>query len=113
MEALSDSSEDKKGVRANGGDAFQLVIDYFKQETLEPVKGLGRFLAFGVLGSLGIATGFVFVLVGVLRVLQTETSAFHGNLSWLPYVIVIGVAIAVIGLAVWRIMSGPARKRDK
>jgi uncharacterized membrane protein YphA (DoxX/SURF4 family) len=105
-------AKDKRtGVRASGEDAVQLVIDYFKQETLDPLRGLGRFMVFGITGSLAIATGVVLLLVAVLRVLQTETAAFHGNLSWIPYVIVIALALVVIALAVWRVTSGPGRRR--
>lgn len=101
----------KKGVRDSGNDAVHLVIDYVKQETLDPLKGLGRFLSFGIVGSLAIAIGTILLLTAVLRVLQTETGAFHGNLSWVPYLIVLALAAAVIGLAAWRITAGPARRR--
>lgn len=98
-----------------GGDArkeaISLVIAYVKQETLEPVKGLGRFLLFGVAGSMAIGLGTVLLLVAALRVLQGETGAFHGNLSWVPYLIVMVLALAVIGLAAWRIVAGPAARR--
>ena len=59
-----------------------------KQETLEPLKALLRFVLFGTLGSFAMAFGTCPALVAALRVLQSETGAFHGNLSWLPYVIV-------------------------
>lgn len=102
---------DGKGIRQSGADLVQLVVDYVKQETVEPLRGVGRFLAFGVTGSLAIAAGMVVLLVAVLRVLQTETAAFHGNLSWIPYLIVIALAGVVIALSAWRITSGPARRR--
>jgi predicted cobalt transporter CbtA len=101
------------GVRASGNDAFRLTIDYVKQETLEPLKNIGRFLAYGVAGSLLLAIGAILLLVGVLRLLQGETGAFHGNLSWVPYVIVIFVALAGAGLAGWRITAGPAQRKQK
>ena len=40
--------------------------------------------------------GVVFAAVGVLRVVQQETSAFDGNWSFVPYVIVI---VALLGTA--------------
>jgi hypothetical protein len=99
---------------AAGGDFVQLVIDYAKQETLGPIKGLGRFVAFGVAGSVAITLGTVLLLLAVLRALQTETgSSFTGKLSWLPYVITAGAAALVMGLAAWRITKGPAARRGK
>ena len=93
------------------GDLANLVVDYLKQETLTPLQGLGKFLTFGISGSVFLALGLVLLLTAVLRVLQTETGAFHGNLSWIPYLIVAVLAVAVIGLAAWRITKGPAERR--
>lgn len=99
-------------LRQTGGDTVQLVIDYVKQETLEPLKGLGRFLAFGIAGSIALCAGLVLLAVALLRLLQTETgSTFAGHLSWLPYVIVAVAALAVVGLAAWRVTKGPAERR--
>lgn len=99
-------------LRESGGDAVQLVIDYVKQETVEPLKGLGRFLAFGVAGSLALCVGVVLLLLALLRLLQTETDgSFTGNLSWLPYLIVTVVAVGLAGLCGWRVAKGPAARR--
>jgi hypothetical protein len=101
-------------VTAAGGDFFHLVIDYAKQETLGPLKSLGRFLVFGLVGSVAITVGAVLLLLAVLRALQTETgSSFTGHLSWLPYLIVAAVAIVVMGLAAWRITKGPGAKKHR
>ena len=102
------------GLTAAGGDFLHLVVDYAKQETLGPLKSLGRFLAFGLVGSVAITAGAVLLLLAVLRALQTETgSSFTGHLSWLPYLIVAVAAIAVMGLAAWRIARdrGPSAPR--
>jgi hypothetical protein len=92
-------------------DALALLIAYVKQETLDPLKSLGRFVLFGVTGSIAIAIGTGLLLLAGLRALQTETGTFHGNLSWVPYLIVAAAALAVIGLSAWRIVSGPATRR--
>ena len=100
------------GLRQSGDDAFQLTLDYLKQETLEPLKGLGRFLAFGLAGSFAIAVGVVLGLVGILRLLQDETgTALTGDWSWVPYFVVSVVGAAVAGLAAWRITAGPAKAK--
>ena len=51
------------GLSAAGGDFFQLVVDYAKQETLGPLKSLGRFVAFGVAGSIALTVGAVLLLL--------------------------------------------------
>jgi len=108
----SKSEADAGRLRQSGSDTVQLVIDYVKQETLEPLKGVGRFLLFGIAGSAALCIGLVLLLVGLLRLLQTETDgAFAGNLSWVPYLIVAIVAVAIIGLAIWRITAGPAVRK--
>ena len=61
------------GLRHAGDDAFQLTVDYLKQEVVEPLRGLGRFLYMGIAGSFFLAFGLLLILLGVLRLLQTET----------------------------------------
>lgn len=83
-----------------------LVVDYAKQETIDPLKTLGRYLGYGLAGSFLIALGGLFVSVGLLRLLQTETgSTFDGGWSFVPYLLVLVVAVVVLillGLAVAR-----------
>jgi branched-subunit amino acid ABC-type transport system permease component len=98
------------GLRTSGSEAAQLVIDYIKQETLDPLKGLGRFLVFGVAGSVALAIGLVILSVAFLRFLQTETgSAFAGDLSWVPYLICAVAVVAVAAVAVWAVSRGQGR----
>ena len=100
------------GLRHAGDDAFQLTVDYLKQETVEPLKGLGRFLYMGIAGSFFLAGGILLILIGVLRLLQTETgTALTGDWSWAPYAVVVLLGIAVIGVAVWRITAGPGQQK--
>lgn len=112
--ARSGGGGSRRGVSGPGGDFLHLVLDYAKQETLGPAKGLARFVAFGVVGSIALSVGVVVLLVALLRALQNETGAtFSGKLSWLPYVITAGAAVLVAGLAGWRITRGPAARRTR
>ncbi|HET6964044.1 MAG TPA: hypothetical protein VFH58_04675 [Acidimicrobiales bacterium] len=84
-----------------------MVVAYFKQETLDPFKSLGRFLTRAIPGAILTTTGVVVLLVGVLRLLQAETgTVFHGNMSALPYVITLLTGLAIAGLAARAIVSG-------
>jgi hypothetical protein len=106
------SDDGRHGLRNAGDDAFQLTVDYLKQETIEPLKGLGRFLYMGILGSFFLAGGILLILFGVLRLLQTETgSTLAGDWSWVPYAVVVVLGLVVIAVAIWRIMAGPAERK--
>ena len=95
------------GLRDSGGEAVQLVIAYVKQETLTPLKGLGRFILFGVAGSVAFAIGLVILAVAFLRFLQGETgSTFTGNWSWAPYLICTVAVLLVAAVAVMAVTRG-------
>lgn len=83
-----------------------LVVDYAKQETIDPLRSLGRYLGWGVAGSAMLAIGGLFVSIGLLRLLQTETGgALDGGWSFVPYLVVLLfalVVLALLGLAVLR-----------
>lgn len=92
------------GQAASVNDVYTMVSDYAKQETFGPLRGAGRWLAFGTLGALLIGLGSSFILLGLLRLLQTEwTRSSTGSLSWLAYLIVVVVGIVSMVLAVSRI----------
>lgn len=77
------------------GDLFRR---YVLDEALKPLRHLGRRMAFGVLGAVLIGIGSVAALVGVLRVLQTETgSAFSGDWSFAPYLLTAAAGIVALG----------------
>jgi len=76
-----------------------LIVAYLRQETVVPLKQLGRYLAFGVAGSLLMGVGVILWALGSLRLLQTQTGdTFTGDWSWVPYLIVF--AALVIGAAI-------------
>ena len=109
---MTPRSDNSSGLRHAGDDAFQLTVDYVKQETVEPLRGLGRFLYMGIAGSFFLAFGILLILLGVLRLLQTETgTALTGDWSWVPYAAVFVLGLAVIGVAVWRITAGPGQAK--
>ena len=93
-------------------ELWELIRTYFKQETLEPLNGLKRYIGFGVPGAFAMGLGLVLLFLAGLRAAQTESAEhFTGNLSWLPYAITAAGTILVVGLSVFAISR--ARKRVK
>lgn len=71
-----------------------LLKTYAKQETVDPLKGLAKFVGFGLGAAIVGGAGVILLLIGVLRLLQTETGPhFTGHLTWLPYLITLVVAL--------------------
>lgn len=92
-----------------------MVVAYAKQETIDPLKTLGRHLGFGVGGALLIGIGWIFALLALLRGLQ-QIGIFNdlsepegGTWSWVPYLIV--TVVGALAAAVYgRILA--ARMND-
>jgi hypothetical protein len=98
-----------KSVPALIAELWELVRAYVKQETVEPVKGLRRYVVAGLAGSVLLSIGLVLLALGGLRALQTETgSTFEGNWSWAPYLITL-FGIAVFLMLVVRAMTKRSR----
>jgi hypothetical protein len=102
---------DTNPVRRDLDELSALAKRYVKEETIEPVKDLGRFAMYGCAGSALVGLGSMFLLIALLRLLQSETGAFDGTMSWAPYLIVVVAGFAVLALVVWRIVSGSAKRR--
>lgn len=77
----------------------QMLVSYAKQETILPLKQLGRYLGLGLAGSIVMFLGAFFVALATLRLLQS-LDAFAGG-SWmssLPYVATIALLLLAIAL---------------
>ncbi len=78
----------------------RLVAGYVRQETLDPLKGLAKRAVFSLAAVALLAIGFVAALLGLLRVLQTETGrTFAGSWNFAPYLLTAVAALLVIGTA--------------
>lgn len=98
---------------AVAGELWQLVVAYLKQETIEPLKGLVRFLGAGAAAMFCFGIGSVMLILALLRALQSETgSAFDGNWSVAPYVIVFFAAVLIAMLAV-RAIGAEKRRSER
>ncbi len=97
-------------LRRDVDEVKELVVRYLKEETIQPLKDVARFAAFGALGSVFVGFGAVMLLTGLLRFLQ-QFRVLDGSLSWLPYLIVAVVAIGVLALTAWRIVNDSSVRR--
>lgn len=95
-------------------ESIQIVKDYVRQETLGPLRGAGRWIGFGLGGAVSIAIGTAFLVLGVLRMFQTEMAdTFSGRwMALLPYAIGLVFCLLVIALSFARISQQPLAKPE-
>jgi hypothetical protein len=90
----------------------EMVVDYVMQETVVPLRNLGRYISFGIVGSFLLGLGVALLGVGLLRALQTETgSTFTGDWSWAPYGIVV-VVMLLGGALTWKTRAGWRNRKE-
>ena len=77
-------------------DLVGLFRRYVRQETVEPLRSLGRYLLFGTAGSLLLGVGTVLLALGALRGLQAW-DALDGRWSWVPY-LAAALPLALVGV---------------
>jgi choline-glycine betaine transporter len=88
-------------------DLWDLLVAYTKQETIDPLRNIGRFVAYGVGGMVIITVGCILLSLAVLRAMQTQTGdLLAGFWSWVPYAVVSIALAALVGLAISRIGKG-------
>lgn len=92
-------------------ELWAMVVTYVKQETIVPIKGLGKFIVLGLAGSVTLSVGLLLLSLALLRALQTETRVFDGDWSWAPYGITLIASGLVAGLAARTITSQKRRAR--
>lgn len=87
-----------------------LVVAYAKQETVDPLLTLRRYMAFGLTGAFAIGVGLCFSLLALLRGLQ-EVELFNdpdstrgGTWSFVPYLVVFLVGAVLAGLFLYRLL---------
>jgi len=88
-------------------DLKDLLVAYAKQETIDPLRNLGRFLGFGLAGMALLTLGTFLLGLGLLRFVQTMTGDWVNDpWSWVPYLAPLLLWGSVIGVAVSRIGKG-------
>lgn len=92
--------------------AFDLARRYVVQETVAPLRHIVRRVGLGTAGALAAAIGLVLLLLGVLRLLQSETgSVFAGNMSFAPFLLTAVVAVALAASLSYEALRLHAREK--
>ena len=110
------SRRQKKSVRDDLSipELIDYLRAYVKQETVEPLRGVGRWIAYGAAGAFCLGLGLVIVLLGVLRLTEEEWDrASTGSWSWLAYLITLIVAVALLVVTLLRIKKSTLNKEPK
>ena len=93
------------------GELVELVTTYAKQETVGPLRGAGRWLGYGAVAALLLGLGLSLVMLGLLRLLQSEWErSAEGSLSWLAYAVVFVVSVVLLVVTLSRINKSSLNK---
>ena len=106
---MPDSKQD-----ASLGEVIEFVKTYAKQETIDPLKGAGRWLGYGAAAAFAMGLGLMIVLLGLLRLIQTEADRLAtGSLSWAAYGVTLLVTVALLAFALLRIKKSTLNNEPK
>ncbi len=85
-------------------EIIDLVKAYATQETVGPLKGIGRRIGWGLAGALALSMGLFFLSLGLLRLVQVKIPRIsHGAWSLVPYVMIFAFCTLVTAFALSRI----------
>jgi len=85
--------------RAHDSEIVDMVVAYARQETVEPLRGAGRWILWGVVSMVLVSAGMVLVALGLLRLVQDLSSdVFDGAWSFVPYIFGTVFAVVVVGV---------------
>ncbi len=101
----STTSKPQKGAATQIAELKSLVIGYAKQETVDPLKTLGRYIAFGLAGSILIGAGLSMLLLALLRGLQSIETLQDPTWNWVPYLVTGSVGVAMVAGFMWKLMK--------
>ena len=114
MAPFGANEQKDEGVGESVADIWQLVQAYAKQETIDPLKAIGRFLGYGLAGAFLLAVGVFLVTLAIIRGLQTETGEhLTGSWNWVPYAVGLVFTVIVAGLAARSITKRSRSSRDR
>jgi hypothetical protein len=103
--------EEQKSIPEVLSELWELLVSYGKQETVQPLKGLGRFVGFGLGAVIVGGTGIILLTLAGLRALQTHNGGhLDGNWNWVPYLAALVLLGLLVAIAVSRIKPKGAKR---
>jgi len=106
--AMTPMAEQSIGDRIK--EVWDMVVAYAKQETIDPLRTIGRYVAYGIGGMAVITLGVVLLGFSLLRGLQ-EIDAFDGFWKWVPYLILVIVFGGLTAIAFKQISRPSGAKK--
>ena len=102
--------DNKSEEKVKVSELYDLIIKYAKQEAIDPIRGAGRWIGFGLFAAVLISIGIVIGSLGVLRLVQTTPLGVSNSWSWLCYLITVLICLLVGFIASSRIKRGTLEK---
>jgi hypothetical protein len=94
-----------RGAASQIAELKSLIVGYAKQETIDPLKTLGRYLGFGLAGSISIGLGLSLLLLALLRGLQQISTLQDPTWNWVPYLATGIAGLLLVALFMWRLIA--------
>lgn len=100
-------------------ELWELLKAYAVQETVGPLKDLGRQIGLGLAGALAFSLGYFLIVLGILRWLQFHGPATFQSSNWnfLTYLLACALLAGAIALAIRKVRGknasvGPDPKKS-
>ena len=98
-------------------ELWELLKAYAKQETVGPLKDLGRQIGLGLGGALAFSLGYFLIVLGILRFLQFHTPEWYRPHNWGSYFIAALLLAGAIYVAIRKVRGknasvGPDPKKN-
>jgi hypothetical protein len=93
-----------KSAAAQLTELKSLVVGYARQETVDPLKTLGRYLGFGLAGSLSLGLGLSLLILALLRGLQQVSALQDPTWTWVPHLSAATAGLVLVAVFLWRLM---------
>jgi hypothetical protein len=87
------------------GEFIDLAKQYFREQTLDPAKGLGRLAGFSFAGALVLTLAVIFLSVAGVRLIIWALPGDPGSALWsgFGYVLAAIALLVATGILMWRV----------